>query len=180
MDRLLREAGFPRHDGRTGLTKYSVGYSVTESSVEVDGSAVYAVVVGWDGGHDTGPDHVREALAALAGTLSPAGYRVRPADLAPGGFEDLATPALIVTAAGPGELRSELEMMTRRWDRVAKDCRALTAEVVAGLSTPEHAMIAVAGLPECQCGLSLGGGDASGSFITHALAVLASERAVKP
>ena len=74
------------------------------------------------------------------------------------------------------ELRAELEIAVRRWDRVAKDCRALTAEVVAGLSTAEHAMIAVAGLPECQCGLSLGGGDASGSFITHALAVLAEER----
>ena len=78
------------------------------------------------------------------------------------------------------ELRTELVIANRRWDRVAKDCRALTAEVIAGLSTPEHAMIAVAGLPECQCGLSLGGGDASGSFITHALAVLAEERAVGP
>jgi hypothetical protein len=180
IDRLLRGAGFPRHDGRTGLTKYSVGYSVTEGAVEVDGSTIYAVLVGWDGGHDTDPGHVREALAPLAETLGAAGYRVRLADLAPGGFEDLATPSLIVSAAGAEELRSELEMMTRRWDRVAKDCRALTAEVIAGLSTPAHTMIAVAGLPECQCGLPLGGGDASGSFITHALAVLAEERAVKP
>ncbi len=183
VDRLLRRAGFPRHDGRTGPTKYSVGYSVTEGAVEVDGSTVYAALVGWDGGHDTGPERAREALVPLAAALGAAGYRVRVADLAPGGFggfEDLVWPSLVVTAAGAEELRGELEMMTRRWDRVAKDCRALTAEVIAGLSTPEHAMIAVAGLPECQCGRSLGGGDASGSFITHALAVLAGERAVKP
>ena len=74
------------------------------------------------------------------------------------------------------ELRGELVVAYRRWDRLADYCRALTAEVIAGLSSTEHAMIVVTGLPECRCGLSLGGGDASGSFITHALAVLAEER----
>ena len=103
VDRLLRRAGFPRHDGRTGLTKYSVGYSVTEGAVEVDGSTVFAALVGWDGGHDRNPDHAREALASLAEALSAVGYAVRPADLAPGGFEDLAWPALIVSA--PSVLR---------------------------------------------------------------------------
>jgi hypothetical protein len=75
------------------------------------------------------------------------------------------------------ELSEELAVRTRQWERVAKDHRALTAEVIAGLSTREHRMIVVAGLPRCECGLPLAGGDASGVFITHALAVLAAERA---
>lgn len=74
------------------------------------------------------------------------------------------------------ELREELGVRTRQWNRLAKDCRDLTGEVVAGLATAEHGMDVVAGLPVCRCGRSLGGGDSFGSFITHALAVLAQER----
>lgn len=68
-----------------------------------------------------------------------------------------------------GELRYELGARIREVDRIRKDYRALTGEVIAALSTDEHQMAVVAGLPVCACGLSLGGGDASGSFITHVL-----------
>ena len=99
VDRLLRDAGHTRHDRRTGLTKYSVGYMVDQQSVSVDGSVAFAVLVSWDGGHDRDPGHAREALAPLAETLSAAGFAVRRADLAPGGYEDLAWPSLIVLPA---------------------------------------------------------------------------------
>lgn len=114
----------------------------------------------WEGGSpplDRFTDGSGWACPGIAPDGSACGYELRP-------------------SAEVDELRGELVIANRRWDRVAKDCRILTAEVVAGLSTAEHNMIAVAGLPECRCGLSLGGGDASGSFITHALAVLAAER----
>ena len=78
------------------------------------------------------------------------------------------------------ELRAELGVRTRQWDRLAKDCRALTAEVITGLATAEHQKTMRGGLPFCACGLPLGGGDASGAFITHALAVLREERATQP
>lgn len=67
------------------------------------------------------------------------------------------------------ELHETAEQHYRRAERLAKDYRALTAEVIAGLTTEEHEMTAVAGLPVCRCGRTLGGGDASGAFITHAL-----------
>jgi hypothetical protein len=78
------------------------------------------------------------------------------------------------------ELRAELGVRTRQWDRLAKDYRALTAEVTTGLATPGHHKTMYGGLPFCACGLSLGGGDASGAFITHALAVLREERSTRP
>jgi len=68
--------------------------------------------------------------------------------------------------------RAEFEAAFRTAERVRKDYRALTAEVIAGLTTAEHEMTMFAGLPECRCRHSLGGGDASGAFITHALAKL--------
>ena len=70
-----------------------------------------------------------------------------------------------------GELHWALGARTRQLDQVRKDYRALTEQVIAALSTGEHHMTARGGLPFCECGLSLGGGDASGSFITHILAV---------
>ena len=70
-----------------------------------------------------------------------------------------------------GELRWELDARTRQHDRVCRDMRALTEEVISALSTAQHRMTLRGGLPFCACGLSLGGGDASGAFITHILAV---------
>ena len=70
-----------------------------------------------------------------------------------------------------GELRWELGARTRQHDRVCRDMRALTEEVISALSTAQHRMTLRGALPFCACGLSLGGGDASGAFITHILAV---------
>jgi len=70
-----------------------------------------------------------------------------------------------------GELRWELGARTRQVDQVRKDYRALTEQVIMALSTKAHHMTARGGLPFCECGLPLGGGDASGSFITHILAI---------
>lgn len=75
-----------------------------------------------------------------------------------------------------GELRFELGARTRQLDQVRADYRKLTEEVIAGLSTDEHHMVMWGGLPFCACRLSLAGGDASGVFITHALAVVQAER----
>lgn len=85
-------------------------------------------------------------------------------------FED--SDGVIADVGRAADIARELGDRTRQWDRVARDHRALTAEVIAGLTTDGHAMTAVAGLPVCACGLPLGGGDASGVFITHALAKL--------
>ena len=70
-----------------------------------------------------------------------------------------------------GELRWELGARTRQHDQVCRDMRALTEEVISALSTARHRMTLRGALPFCACGLSLGGGDASGVFITHILAV---------
>jgi len=70
-----------------------------------------------------------------------------------------------------GERRWELGARTRQYDRVCRDMRALTEEVIRALSTAEHRMTLRGGLPFCACGLSLEGGDASGAFITHILAI---------
>ena len=75
-----------------------------------------------------------------------------------------------------GELRWELGARTRQYDQVCRDMRALTEEVISALSTAQHRMTLRGGLPFCACGLSLGGGDASGAFITHILAVWTETR----
>lgn len=72
--------------------------------------------------------------------------------------------------ASPGELLAELGAHARALERVRADYRALSAEVVAGLSTDEHQKVMRGGLPFCRCGYPLDGGNASGAFITHALA----------
>src|ERR1035441_4384670 len=86
-----------------------------------------------------------------------------------------------IQAAAAEEYREVAEQHYRRAERLRKDYIKLTDEVITGLTTPEHVMTAFAGLPECRCRLPLGGGDASGAFITHALAVsrqaVAAERA---
>jgi hypothetical protein len=69
-------------------------------------------------------------------------------------------------------LRETCEQHYRRAERLRKDYQALTDEVIAGLTSAEHEMTAVTNLPVCRCGWPLGGGDASGAFITHALAAL--------
>jgi len=70
------------------------------------------------------------------------------------------------------ELRMELGSRTRHNDRLIADHRALTSEVIAAITSAEHRMVIVGGLPQCICGEPLDGGDASGKFITHALAHL--------
>lgn len=69
--------------------------------------------------------------------------------------------------------RAAAEREARRADRLQRDFQALTVQVTAGLSCAAHEMVTEGGLPFCRCGESLAGGDASGAFITHALAVLA-------
>jgi hypothetical protein len=94
-------------------------------------------------------------------------------------FLEAAAPR--IRAAAAEEYREVAEQHYRRAERLRKDYIKLTDEVITGLTTPEHVMTAFAGLPECRCRLPLGGGDASGAFITHALAVsrqaVAAERA---
>lgn len=75
------------------------------------------------------------------------------------------------------ELREVADQHYRWALRMQQDYRALTAEVIAGLTTPEHEMTVRGGLPFCRCRWPLGGGDAQGAFITHALAQLAAYRA---
>jgi hypothetical protein len=68
-------------------------------------------------------------------------------------------------------LRDALDEQQHRADNLAKDYRALVAQMVAGLATVEHDMAMTAGIPICRCGKILGGGKASEAFITHALAL---------
>lgn len=100
-----------------------------------------------------------------------------------------ATEALLAELAGIAydhrgggseqELRDSLDDLSHRHDRLLKAYRALTEEVIAGLAAAGHEKTEEAGLPFCRCGVSLAGGDASGAFITHALAVLGAERAAR-
>ena len=77
---------------------------------------------------------------------------------------------------GHGTYRALANQEARRAGRLRKALLALEAEVVAGLTTPAHEMVMRAGLPFCRCGHSLHGGDSTGAFITHALAILATAR----
>lgn len=104
IDNLLRNAGYPRHDGRTGLTKYSVGYIVTQQFVSFDGRDFMAVLVHWDGGAYSGSDSDRErnyeALNPLAETLTAAGHKVERASVVtPLDDESWEWPCLIIPAA---------------------------------------------------------------------------------
>ena len=74
------------------------------------------------------------------------------------------------------DYRAELDVAVRMRERIRRDYAELTSEVVAGLTSAEHEMTMVTGLPFCRCGFSLAGGDASGAFITHALAIVRAER----
>lgn len=74
------------------------------------------------------------------------------------------------------EIEDAFASRTRHFNRLAREYDGLVDQVTAGLSTPEHEKIMVAGLPRCRCGCSLAGGRASEAFITHALAVLAGTR----
>jgi len=78
---------------------------------------------------------------------------------------------------GGGMYRALAAQRGRRADRLAKAYDKLTDEVVAGLSTSEHHMTIIGGLPFCKCWHSLGSGDASGDFITHALGLLREPQA---
>lgn len=77
-----------------------------------------------------------------------------------------------IEALHPGvieaELRAELGDRTRQLDHVRKDFREFADQLVTLLTGPDHAMTAVAGLPECQCGYSLAGGTSTETFILHA------------
>lgn len=97
IDRLLRNAGHPRHDGRTRMTRYSPGYTVDEPV-----SAGH-VIITWDGGHDASPEHARDCLGPLAVTLAAAGYRADPgAQVVPLGAAQFLWPCLIVTSERTG------------------------------------------------------------------------------
>jgi hypothetical protein len=74
------------------------------------------------------------------------------------------------------EIETEFGARTRQFDQLCREHNTLVDQVIAGLATPEHEKIAVAGLPRCRCGYPLGGGRAPEEFITHALAVLARAR----
>ena len=96
IDRILRTAGHPRHDGRTRMTRYSPGYTIDE-----DGGSV---IVGWDGGHDSSPGRAREALALLVPTLAAAAYRAGRGDVvAELDGHEWRWPCLIVTRTEDGQ-----------------------------------------------------------------------------
>lgn len=85
IDRLLRKGGHPRHDGRTRMTRYSIGYGVDDNlgTLNFNGlelaSETYALV--W---HDPGPgqpDAADDALAAYAGTLTASGYNAERVEI---------------------------------------------------------------------------------------------------
>jgi hypothetical protein len=128
----------------------------------------------------TDPQQVREALehAKAAATGSREGIRLWMLDCGElvakhrARADAAEQPRTDSRAEDPiGELRWELGARTRQYDRVCRDMKALTEEVISALSTDQHRMIMWGGLPFCQCKLSLAGGDASGAFITHILAV---------
>jgi len=106
IDRILRNAGHPRHDGRTRLTKYSPGYTIDE-----DGGSV---IVRWDGGHDDSPGPAREALALLVPALAAAGYRAARGDVvAELDGHEWSWPCLIVTRTG-GRVMDSLTVTRER------------------------------------------------------------------
>lgn len=67
IDRLLRKAGHQRHDKRTGMTRYSIGYTIGDAMTG-------PVTVSWNNGPDDDPAHVWAALHPIAATLTEAGY----------------------------------------------------------------------------------------------------------
>lgn len=92
IDRLLRKAGHPRHDRRTGLTRYSIGYTIGDAMAG-------PVTVSWDNGPDNDPAPVWDALFGVAATLTAAGYRGERSEyvtvIGNGAFR---WPCLVVTA----------------------------------------------------------------------------------
>lgn len=103
VDRRLRKAGHARYDGRTRMTRISVGYTTGWLS---GGEWAYEgpVVVCWSAapGED---DSVYAALTPLADTLAEAGYRVERAEcvLPPiDGDGEYRWPCVVVTARENG------------------------------------------------------------------------------
>jgi len=101
VDRRLRKAGHARYDGRTRMTRISVGYTTgwaRGGEWAFDGP----VVVGWSsapGASEAGQAYA--ALTPLADTLTEAGYRVeRGEHVLPSldGEPEYRWPCLIVTA----------------------------------------------------------------------------------
>lgn len=92
------------------------------------------------------------------------------------GSQRWARQAVVVALSAAAPLIAAAER--GRADGLQKDYRALVAEVVAGVSSTQHAMTTEAGLPCCCCGFSLAGGRASEAFITHALADWAGDSPV--
>ena len=91
IDRLLRKAGHPRHDHRTGMYAVSIGYTVNDG-----GSGL--VTVCWDNGPDGDPEPIWDALWALAATLTEAGYTGERGEyVTAAGGEAFRWPCLIVT-----------------------------------------------------------------------------------
>jgi len=92
------------------------------------------------------------------------------AGLPPGDPEE-EDGSLDLAGVSPASLLGQLREAQRTCQRLRQAYRVLTDEVIAGLTTVEHGKVERGGLPFCRCGLSLAGGDASGVWITHALAV---------
>jgi hypothetical protein len=112
-------------------------------------------------------------LEAVDAEGTPTGWEEDRLGLHPDSTWVLDVPHELDRAA---EIETEFGNRTRQFDRLCREHNDLAGQVIAGLATPEHEKITVAGLPQCSCGFPLGGGRASEEFITHALAVLAAER----
>jgi hypothetical protein len=101
IDRLLRKAGHPRHDGRAGL-RDSPGYFAGDNIRGIvlgsrEFSAEAYVLVGHD--HGTGRDDTDGALRKYALTLTEAGYEAERVEvvLDLGCGEEWREPQLLVT-----------------------------------------------------------------------------------
>lgn len=113
-------------------------------------------------------------LEAVDAEGAATGWEENQLSLAPGSTWVLDVPHELDRAA---EIETEFGNRTRNFDRLCREHNQLVDQVIAGLTTPEHAKIVVAGLPRCRCGYSLAGGRAPEAFIAHALAVLNQGRA---
>lgn len=80
--------------------------------------------------------------------------------------EGVETPCTKVRCV---EEREQWHSDSRQLQRVRSEWRRLDEELISALSTEQHHVVMIAGLPFCECRWPLGGGDATGSFIKHRL-----------
>jgi hypothetical protein len=112
--------------------------------------------------------------------LTPTQARTTAHDLTTHANQLNLTPTDDTEPPDPENLIRQLNETTRTAERLRREYQALTNKIITGLTTTQHTITMPGGLPACQCGLSLAGGDATGTFITHALATLAEERTPQP